>query len=261
MIAGNGVFPVLFARGARKAGLSVVAAALRGEADKGLAAEVDELFWVYIGQIGKAAKEFVSRGVGEAAFVGGIGKLKAFRNARPDLPMLRAVARLRHFNDDALLRSIAQSFEEEGVQIIASTRYLAEVLAPAGALSRKRPSATEEKDIALGRQVAEAIGRADVGQTVVVKGGHVIAVEAAEGTDPCIARAGVLAGPGIVVVKRCKPRQDERFDLPAIGPGTVAAIALAKGAALCIEAGKTVVLEADRVREIADEAGIAVIAQ
>jgi len=261
LIAGNGVFPVLFARGARKAGLEVVAAALRGEADPQLEGEVDELFWVYIGQIGKAASQFKARGVREAAFAGGVGKLKAFRNARPDLTMLRAVARLRHFKDDALLRSIAQGFEERGVRIIPSTRYLAEVLAAAGSLSTRKPSASEERDIVLGRQVAEAIGRADVGQTVVVKGGHVIAVEAAEGTDACIRRAGELAGAGIVVVKRCKPDQDERFDLPAVGPKTVEVLARVEGAVLCIEAGRTVVLEAERVRAIADEAGIAVVAR
>ena len=196
----------------------------------------------------------------QAAFAGGVGKLKAFASARPDLAMLRALARVRHFSDDALLRSIAQGFEELGVRIIPSTTYLADALAIAGVLSRRAPTAQEKRDIVLGREVAEALGRADVGQTVVAKAGHVIAVEAAEGTDACIRRAGELAGAGVVVVKRCKPRQDERFDLPAIGPATVEVLASIKGAALAVEAGKTVVLEPERLVEIADAAGIAVVA-
>lgn len=259
LIAGNGAFPALFARGARKAGLRVVAAAHRDETDPALAAEVDELFWVRVGQIGKIAREFKARGVDEAAFAGGIGKLKAFGSARPDLSMMRALARLRHFNDDALLRSIARSFEEDGVRIVASTVYLSEVLAPVGALTRRAPSESEERDIALGWEVAESLGRADVGQTVVTKGGNVIAVEAAEGTDACIRRAGELAGPGVVVVKRCKPRQDERFDLPAVGPRTVEVLAQARGAVLAVEAGKAVVLEAERLVRSAERAGIAVV--
>lgn len=261
LIAGNGAFPILFARGARKAGLRVVAAAHRDETEPALEAEVDELFWVRVGQIGRIAREFRARGVGEAAFAGGIGKLRAFGSARPDLSMMRALARLRHFNDDALLRSIARSFEEDGVRIIASTAYLTEVLAPAGALTRRSPTADEERDVALGREVAETLGRADVGQTVVTKGGNVIAVEAAEGTDACIRRAGELAGPGVVVVKRCKPRQDERFDLPAVGPRTVEVLTEVRGAVLAVEAGRTVVLEAERLVALADRARIAVVAR
>ena len=175
--------------------------------------------------------------------------------------MLRALAGLRHFNDDALLRAIAQGFEKHGVRIVPSTRYLADALAVEGTLTRRAPSKAEEKDIELGRQVALAIGRADVGQTVVVRQGHVIAVEAAEGTDACIARAGELAGAGVVVVKRCKPGQDERFDLPAVGPGTVEAIARVRGAVLCIEAGRTVLLEVERLRQVADGEAIAVVAR
>lgn len=261
LIAGNGRFPFLFARGARKAGLRVVAAALHGEAEPELEAEVDELFWVHVGQIGKIVEGFRSHGVTEAAFAGGIGKLRAMRTARPDFAMIRAVAKLRRLSDDALLRAIAGAFEEQGIRIVPSTRFLQEVLAVPGVMTRRKPTPQEEKDIEIGREIAHEIGRADVGQTVVVKGGNVIAVEAAEGTDECIRRGGELAGPGIVVVKRCKPRQDERFDLPTVGPGTIETIANVRGAVLALEAGKTVVLEADRVAQLADAAKIAVIAR
>lgn len=260
LIAGNGRFPFLFAAGARRAGRRVVAAALKGEADPALEAQVDELFWVGMGQLGRLVEGFRERGVAEAAFAGGVGKLGAFRHARPDAKMLRALTRLKGFHDDALLRSIAQAIEDEGIRIVPSTRFLTDALAGPGVMTRRKPTADEERDISLGREVAEAIGRADVGQTVVVKGGNVVAVEAAEGTDACIQRAGELAGKGIVVVKRCKPRQDERFDLPAVGPRTVEAIARVHGAVLAIEAGKTLVLEPEELVRRADKARVAVVA-
>jgi hypothetical protein len=260
LIAGNGVFPLLFARGARRQGAQVVAIAHHGETDPALEREVDEIHWVYVGQLGKIADLLSARGVREAAMAGGIGKLRAFRNARPDLRTLKMAASLRNFNDDALLKAIARLFEGEGIRIIGSTDFLQEVLAARGPLSRRALTAEEERDVALGREVAAAIGRADVGQTVVTRKGHVVAVEAAEGTDACIRRAGELAGEGIVVVKRCKPDQDERFDLPAIGPKTIDSIAAVKGAVLAVEAGRTVILEAPEVARRADSAGIAVAA-
>jgi len=260
LIAGNGQFPILFARSARRSGAKVVAIAHHGETDPALQAEVDELVWVYIGQLGHSADLLRERGVSEAAMVGGIGKLKAFRNARPDLRTLKMAAKLRHFNDDNLLKGIAELFEKEGVRIIPSTEFLQEVLAPSGPMTRERPSEEEESDVRLGREVAEAIGRADVGQTVVVHRGHVVAVEAAEGTDACIRRAAELAGPGIVVVKRCKPQQDRRFDLPAVGPRTIETLASVKGRVLAVDAGRTVVIDGERLVKLADEAGIAVVA-
>ena len=147
-----------------------------------------------------------------------------------------------------------------GLKRDPSTEFLGEALAARGLLARRRPTDGEERDIALGREVAQAIGRADVGQTVVTRQGHVIAVEAAEGTDACIRRAFDLAGPGIVVVKRCKPGQDERFDLPAVGPRTVEVIAQCKGTVLAVEAGRTVILDAVETARLADAAGIAVVA-
>jgi DUF1009 family protein len=261
LVAGNGRFPFVWARGAQRAGARVVAVALRGEADPALEAEVDELVWGHLGQFGRMADELKGRGAREAAFVGGVGKLKAFASARPDLRTLKALSRLRSLNDDVLLRAIAGIFEAEGVRIVASTEFLSEVLAVEGQLGKRAPNGEQERDIGLGIEIAQAIGRADVGQTVVVKGGSVIAVEAAEGTDACIRRAGELAGEGIVVVKRCKPTQDERFDLPAIGPKTIESIAAARGAVLAVEAGRTVVIDAPELARAADAAGIAVVAR
>ncbi|HCF58121.1 MAG TPA: DUF1009 domain-containing protein, partial [Myxococcales bacterium] len=153
LVAGNGRFPVLFARGARAAGVRVVAAAQRGETDPALEAEVDAFAWFHIGQFGRIADYLREHGAREAAMVGGIGKLKAFRNARPDLRTLKLAASIRSFNDDALLRAIAGFFEGEGVRIIPSTEFLSEIVAVAGALTRRAPSADEARDIALGREV------------------------------------------------------------------------------------------------------------
>jgi DUF1009 family protein len=260
LIAGSGRFPFYFARGARRAGLRVVACAHEGETDPSLAHDVDSLTWVKVGQISRILDAFHREGVREAAMAGAIGKLRALRQARPDLKFLKALSSLRHLNDDGLLRALARAFEEDGIQIIHSTAYMKEVLAAKGPLSSRVPTAEELKDVALGWEVAHALGRADVGQTVVVRRGVVIAVEAAEGTDACICRAGELAGEGIVVVKRCKPLQDSRFDLPAVGPTTIETLAAAKGAVLAVEAEKTVVLDAVELVERADRHGIAVIA-
>ncbi|MFN7135754.1 MAG: LpxI family protein, partial [Myxococcales bacterium] len=189
LIAGNGQFPLLFARGARRAGVQVVAIGHRGETDPALAAEVERLEWVHIGQLGRILDVFRESGVRDAAMAGGIGKLKAFRSARPDLQALKLAASLRRFQDDGFLKAIASAFEAQGVRIIPSTEYLREVLPEPGPLSARALTAAERDDVELGREVARAIGRADVGQTVVVRRGTVIAVEAAEGTDACIRRA------------------------------------------------------------------------
>lgn len=259
LIAGNGQFPILFARGARREGVRVVAVAHHGETEPALEREVDVLKWVHIGQFGRIVETFRAHGVTEAAMAGGIGKLRAFRHARPDLKALKLAASLRHFQDDAFLKAIAGMFEREGIRIIPSTIYLKEVLPEPGPLTSLRLTAEQMRDVELGREIAAMIGRADVGQTVVVRKGNVIAVEAAEGTDACIRRSGLLAGEGIVVVKRAKPQQDTRFDLPAIGPQTIRTMAAVKGAALAIEAGRTVVIEGDEMRRLAEKYGIAVV--
>ena len=258
LIAGNGRFPFLFAEGARQKGARVVVVAHRGETDPALEQAVSSFTWVYIGQFGKMVSAFRKHGVTEAAMAGGIGKLKAFKNARPDWKGLAVIARMRHFQDDGLLSGIAAAFEAEGIKIIPSTEFLADVLAPKGLLAGRGPTSDEQRDIELGREVATAIGRADLGQTVVVRRGIVIAVEAAEGTDACIRRAGELAGEGIVVVKRCKPGQDQRFDLPAVGPETVRTLAAAGGKVLAIEAGKTIVIDGAELSKLADALGISV---
>lgn len=259
LIAGNGQLPFLFARAARERGLEVVAVAHRGEADAALAAEVASLTWVRLGQVDRILKAFRAGGVSRAAMAGGIGRVRAFTEVRPDLGALRILSRVRRFGDDALLRAIAGYFEEHGVTIVAPTDYLAEVLCPEGHLAGPRLQPEQEKDVALGREVAALLGQADVGQTVVVREGHVLALEAVEGTDETIRRGGRLGGKGAVVVKRCKPEQDLRFDLPAVGPRTLDVMEEVGARVLALEAGRTVLLDAPALFSGARARGISVV--
>ncbi|XXF80551.1 UDP-2,3-diacylglucosamine diphosphatase LpxI [Myxococcaceae bacterium GXIMD 01537] len=259
LIAGNGRLPFLFARAARERGLEVVAVAHRGEADEALASEVASLTWVRLGQVDRILKAFRAGGVSRAAMAGGIGRVRAFTEVRPDLGALRILSRVRRFGDDALLRAIASYFEEHGVTIVAPTDYLAEVLCPEGHLAGPRLAPEQERDVALGREVATLLGQADVGQTVVLREGHVLALEAVEGTDETVLRGGRLGGKGAVVVKRCKPGQDLRFDLPAVGPRTLDVMAEVGARVLALEAGRTVLLDAPALFAGAEARGISVV--
>jgi UDP-2,3-diacylglucosamine hydrolase len=252
LIAGSGRFPLLFAQAAQRAGRTVVAVAHEGETDPALSAAA----WVKLGQLGKIAEILRSAGVTEAVLCGGIRKPKLF-DVRPDWLGLKALARLRSFGDDAALRAIALALEEEGVRIVSPLPLVPDLLAPRGPLARRSLSDEQRADALVGLAAARALGQADIGQTVVVKRGVVLAVEAVEGTDACIARGGAL-GKGAVVVKARKPQQDERFDVPAIGPRTIETCAAAGCSALAVEAGTTLVLDRAEVGERADRAGIAV---
>ncbi|WP_338865310.1 LpxI family protein [Myxococcus stipitatus] len=259
LIAGNGQLPFLFARAARARGLEVIAVAHKGETDPALATEVGSLTWVRVGQVNRIQKAFLSAGVKQAAMAGGISHVKALTDARPDLGAVRIISRLRSFRDDALLRAVAADFESRGVTIIAPTDYLGEVLCPPGHLAGPVLSEAQEKDVALGREVAILLGQADVGQTVVVHQGHVLALEAVEGTDEAIRRGGKLGGAGAVVVKRCKPEQDMRFDLPAAGPRTLEVMNEVGAKVLALEAGRTVLLDAPALFAAAKDSGITLV--
>ena len=261
LIAGNGALPRLFARAARGKGLAVVAVGHVGETDPELASEVERLDWVRVGQVGRIERLFRDQGVTEAVLAGGFSRMRAVQQMRPDLGMFRIAARLRSFRDDALLRAAADEFESAGIRIVAPTELLREILALEGHLAGPPLDAAQERDVALGEEVATLLGRADVGQTVVVKNGHVLALEAVEGTDACIRRGAELGGPGVVVVKRSKPGQDERFDLPAVGPGTLEVLSEVGARVLAVEAGKTLLLECQRVVSLANDSGITVVAR
>ena len=249
LIAGSGRLPLLFAE---KADREVVAVAHEGETDPSLKAAA----WVKLGQLGKIVETLRSAGVTEAVLCGGIRKPRLF-DVRPDWLALKALARMRSFGDDAALRVIAAVLEEEGVKIVSPLPFVPDLLAAKGPLTKRRLTEDQRADAEAGLAVARALGAADVGQTVVVKKGVILAVEAVEGTDACIARGGSLAK-GAVVVKARKPQQDDRFDAPAVGPKTIEAMAAASCSALVIEAGASLVLDRAELAEKAERAGIAV---
>lgn len=260
LIAGNGAFPILFARAATRAGHRVIAVAHRGETDPALHAHVHALTWVRVGQVGAIVQAFKRAHVGQAAMAGGIDKRRALARLRPDWCGLKLMWRIARKRDDALLRAVAQAFEHWGVRIISSTTFVPQALAPTGVLGRAQPNAKVRADLHEGLRLAHAIGALDVGQTVAIKEGTVLALEALEGTDACILRAGALCGHrGAVVVKAAKPGQDMRFDVPTIGPETIRTARQAGVVAIGIEAGRTLLLEAEATIKLADEANISLV--
>jgi DUF1009 family protein len=249
LIAGNGHLPLAIAREARRRGLSVVTVAHRGETLPEIALEVDEITWVSVGSLGRIVQAFRAAGVRRAIMAGGLDKARLLRRFRPDLAALRVLLSVRGRGDDRLLRAVADYLATEGIEIVDCAALTPDLLAPAGVLSRRPPTAPERTDIEEGWRVARALGDLDVGQSVAVKSGAIVAVEAVEGTDALIRRAGELAGPGVVIVKAAKPGQDLRFDVPTVGPQTVETMAEVGAAVLAVEAGRTLLL--DRAETVA----------
>lgn len=260
LIAGNGSFPLEFAKAAKAKGLTIVAVAHEGETLPELEQWADTVVWIKVGQLGKLIKAFKDHGVRDVLMAGGIKKTRLFSGALPDLRGAALLARMVAKKDDSILRAVAEELESDGITVRESTLYLDNLLAPAGVLTKRRPSREEWKDIEFGWQMAKEVGRLDIGQTVVVKDLAVLAVEAIEGTDEAIRRGGRLCREGAVIVKICKPQQDLRFDLPATGLQTVRTMVEVKAACLAIEAGKTIMIERDAVLAEANAAGITIVA-
>jgi DUF1009 family protein len=258
LIAGNGRFPFLVADAARKQGRRVVAVAIREETFPELEGRVDAMHWVSLGQLGRCLEALRSEGVTEAVMAGQVKHRQIFSGIVPDLKMMGLLARLAVKNTDSLIGAVADFLAGEGIRLLASTALLGDHMAVPGAMSRRKPSKGERQDIEYGRQVARALAGLDLGQTVVVKDRAAVALEAMEGTDEVIRRAGRLAGPGTTVVKVAKPRQDMRFDVPVVGAGTVDAMREASAVVLALEAGRTLLLDKDDFLARADQAGIAV---
>jgi UDP-2,3-diacylglucosamine hydrolase len=258
LLAGNGRFPLLFARTAKAEGARVVAVAHEGETDPALADHVEAITWIRVGQLEPVVRAFRSHGVRRAVMAGGIHKAALMTGFAPDERGARVLSRLRAWSDDAVLREVAVELENEGIAVVDSTLFLSSILTPPGRLAGPEIDAAQQRDIEYGLRVARGIGRYDVGQTVVVKSGVVLAVEAIEGTDEALKRGGRLARGGAVAVKVSKPGQDLRFDVPAVGPTTVETCREAGIAVLALEAGRTLLLEKERFLSAADAAGLAV---
>lgn len=259
LVAGGGQFPLLCAKAARRQGRGIVAVAHKGETDPLLSEEVDQIEWVYLGQLGKLIKTLKKAGASEAIFAGSITKTRIFKDVRPDLRAINLWRRLGNRLDDGILRSIAAELEQEGIQILPSTVLLKELLLPSGVLTRCEPSESQWEDIDFGWKLAREIGRLDIGQCLVVKDRAVLAVEAIEGTDQTIRRGGQLGGPGAVVIKVCKPTQDTRFDLPSVGVGTIEQMIRVKASVLAVEAGRTLFFDRDSTVDLANRSSIAIV--
>lgn len=259
VIAGNGRFPIIFADNAHKMGLQVYAVAHEGETEPELEQHVDRIHWVKIGQLNKLINAFKSDGVRNVVMLGGIKKTHVYSHARPDFRVLALATKLVLWKDDDILRALAAELEKDGITICESTFGLEGILVEEGTLTSRQPTKKEWVDIRYGWDVAKETGRLDIGQCVVIKDRVVVAVEAVEGTDEAIKRGGELAKDRAVVVKRSKPQQDLRFDLPAVGPRTIEVMRSVKASVLAVEAGRSVMLDRELLISKAEDAGIAVV--
>jgi DUF1009 family protein len=259
LIAGNGRFPFLAAAGARRAGRRVVALALREETWPGLEAEVDELHWIGLGQLGRGIEILQHAGAREAVMAGQVRHRQIFSGVVPDLKMLGVLARLALQNTDSLIGAVADALAREGITLLPSVAFLGDQLATAGPMTRRQPDREERRDVEYGEKVARALAGMDLGQTAVVKHRAAVALEAMEGTDETIRRAGRIAGPGTTVVKVAKPRQDMRFDVPVVGEGTLAAMREAGSRVLALDAGKTLLIDRPAFLAQAEADGVAVL--
>jgi UDP-2,3-diacylglucosamine hydrolase len=263
LIAGNGKFPFLALHGARDLGHDVTVVAVKEEAFPELEETARRagasLHWVSLGQLGKCIKILKADGISQAVMAGQVKHVKIFSGIIPDLTLLSVLTRLKARNTDALISAVADVMRDQGIDLLDSTVFLAPLLAKAGVLSARPPSEEEREDIEFGYRMADAIAALDVGQTIAVRHKAVVAVEAMEGTDAVIARAGELAGEGTRIVKVAKPNQDMRFDVPVIGVATIRAMRAAGATALSIDAGKTLVLDGEQVFAQANDASIAIV--
>lgn len=258
LVAGQGALPLRAARSARENGRNVVAIGFPGRTDPALDAHAD-VTWLHPGEVGAALGVLREAGVREAGMLGKVPKaalVADFDALRPDADALRLLAGLRDRRDDSILGAVADFLEKNGIRLLPQSDLLPDLVGGVGVLGGVEPTAADRADVAFGFGIAKVLAGLDVGQTVVVKDGAVLAVEAIEGTDAAIRRAGEIA-PGACVVKVAKPSQDPRFDVPTIGPDTLATLRDAKAALLAYEAGRTLVLDRDDLALEADSYGIA----
>jgi DUF1009 family protein len=277
LIAGNGRFPFLLLDAARGQGIQVVVAAIKEETDAEMDARAAadpgiRVHWLSLGELSRLIETFHQEGVTRAVMAGQVKHKQIFSSIRPDWRLAKLLLNLRTRNTDMLLGAVAKVLGDEGIELISSTAYLEPLLARPGVLTERPPTAEEQQDLAYGRQVAAALAGYDIGQTVVVAGQACVAVEAMEGTDATVARAGALLrtleaegeastlARRLSVVKVAKPAQDMRFDVPVIGSSTIEVMRLAGATCLSIEAGRTLIFDLDQVRQLAAGAGIAIIA-
>jgi UDP-2,3-diacylglucosamine hydrolase len=259
LIAGNGQFPFLILEGARKQGVSMSVVAIKEETDPGIVEAAENVIWVGIGQLGKMIAYFKKEGVEKAIMAGQVKHVQIFSGALPDLRMIRMLWNLPRRNTDALIGGVAREMAKEGIELIDSTHFIRDQLAPKGPITKRKPAEDEMANIEYGLDIAGEIARLDLGQTIVVRSKACVAIEAMEGTDATIRRAGELAKGKLTVVKVAKPDQDMRFDVPVVGVPTIEAMIAAGATCLSVTAGKTLIFGREAMVSIADKHRIAIV--
>ncbi len=264
LIAGNGRFPFLVLDAARAQGHEVTVIAAKEETFPELAVAAGRhgapIHWISLGHLGKCVDLLKSAGATHAVMAGQVKHTKLFAGGIiPDMTFMSVLMKLRGRNTDGLIGAVAQVLKDEGIELMDSTALLQPLLAKPGVLTRRSPTEDEQKDFDFGYRMADTIAGLDIGQAIAVKQLAVVAVEAMEGTDEVIARAGHLAGPGVRIIKVAKPKQDMRFDVPVVGVATIEAMRLAGATALSVDAGRTLVIDGDAVYAVADESEIAIV--
>lgn len=261
IIAGNGIYPRLLATAARNAGVKkITAAAFTGETDPELEQHVQLIEWMRVGQLNRLLKFFSQNKVHHAMMAGQIAPKNLF-DLRPDWKALLLLGKLKQRNAESIFAAIADELAKMDIDLLPATTFLEDCLAPGGLIAGSKLSRREEQDVDFGWKIAKEIAQLDVGQTVLVKNGTVVAVEAFEGTNDAIKRGGALARESAVMVKVAKPNQDMRFDVPVIGIETLRVAAEAKLRVIAVEAGKTLLLERDAVAKLADRSKISIVAR
>jgi len=261
LIAGSGQFPLIFLKMAQSKGYTVYVAAYINEADPLLDKRADAVIRLHLGQIRRLIKFLKKNSVDQTVMMGAVNKTRIFTDVKPDTLAISLLAKLRHTQDDSLLSAFAGALEKKGIRVQPATLFMPDMLADAGCWTRRQPSRSEKNDIEFGWEIAYQIGKLDIGQCIVVGGGSVLAVEAIDGTDATILRGGKLGKGHAIVVKRCKPNQDTRFDMPAVGIDTIKTMRMANIKVLIIEAGKAVVFDRREMIAHADLSDITIVAK
>jgi DUF1009 family protein len=259
LIAGNGDFPFLVLEGARSRGIEMAVIAIREEASPALEKSAKHFHWVSLGELSRTIELLHEEGVKHAVMAGQVKHNKIFSSIRPDWRLAKLLFSLPSKNTDSLIGAVARVLEDEGIQLVDSTKFLGPLLPETGILTRRSPDVSEAADIAYGREVAQKIAALDLGQTVIVRDRACVAIEAMEGTDETIERAARIAGgQRLVVVKVSKPAQDMRFDVPVVGLKTMEVMRRSNATALAIDAGKTLLFDRDELMRTADDFSITI---
>ena len=260
IVAGRGIYPILSAEAAKRNGVTqLIIAAVRGDADPSLATLADQLVWIYAGQLDKTIRLFKSHGIKNVIFAGQIKPSRLFRGLRPDFRAFKLLAKLKLRNADSIFSAVATEFLKDNITVLPATTFLDDHLVTAGRIGKIKPNKRQLADIEIGKAIAQEISRLNIGQTIVVKNGTVLAVEAFEGTDKAILRGGELGKNGVTVIKVAKQNQDMRFDVPCVGLRTVKSLIAAKVGVLALQAGKTLLLDKETFIHALDKAKIAAL--